>query len=147
MSPDLDYRLSPPVSDAELNALFSASNPDHEPEAFGPVLSRSLAYVCAYDTGRLVGFANVAWDGGAHAFILDPTVHPAYRRRGVGSRLVAHAERAAREGGAEWLHVDYEPHLRGFYEGCGFRSTEAGLIRLRHGTAGAASPVSHGHSS
>jgi hypothetical protein len=28
------------------------------------------------------------------------------------------------------LHVDYEPHLDGFYRGCGFRPTAAGLLRL-----------------
>jgi len=40
------------------------------------------------------------------------------------------AVRVARERGAEWLHVDFEPHLEGFYRACGFRPTEAGLIRL-----------------
>jgi hypothetical protein len=29
-----------------------------------------------------------------------------------------------------WLHVDFEPHLEGFYRGCGFTPTPAGLIRL-----------------
>ena len=32
--------------------------------------------------------------------------------------------------GAEWLHVDFEPHLTGFYRSCGFRLTKAGLIKL-----------------
>jgi hypothetical protein len=33
--------------------------------------------------------------------------------------------------GCEWLHVDFEEHLRGFYlESCGFTPTGAGLIAL-----------------
>jgi hypothetical protein len=33
--------------------------------------------------------------------------------------------------GCEWLHVDFEPELRRFYlDACGFRPTDAGLIRL-----------------
>ena len=40
------------------------------------------------------------------------------------------AEGLARERGAAWMHVDYEPHLDGFYKACGFRSTQAGLVRL-----------------
>ena len=40
------------------------------------------------------------------------------------------AVEAARGRGIEWIHVDYEPHVRGFYEGCGFQPTEAGLIQL-----------------
>ncbi|NEA41688.1 GNAT family N-acetyltransferase, partial [Streptomyces sp. SID11385] len=34
--------------------------------------------------------------------------------------------------GCDWLHVDYEEHLRPFYEkACGFAPTAAGLVRLR----------------
>jgi hypothetical protein len=34
-------------------------------------------------------------------------------------------------GQVEWLHVDFEDHLRGFYfDACGFTPTNAGLIEL-----------------
>jgi hypothetical protein len=37
----------------------------------------------------------------------------------------------ARAAGCEWLHVDFEDHLRRFYLGaCGFTPTNAGLIEL-----------------
>jgi len=123
-------RISPPMSSDDLNALFAAAWPDHTPTDYAPILSRSLLYVCVYDDGQLVGFVNVVWDGGKHAFILDTTVHPAYRRRGMGVRLVQAAADAARERGIKWLHVDYEPHLSEFYRQCGFHRTEAGLMNL-----------------
>jgi GNAT superfamily N-acetyltransferase len=94
------------------------------------VLSRSLAHVGAYDGDRLVGYVNVAWDGAEHAFLLDTMVHPSQQRQGLGMRLVKRAIELARERGATWLEVDYEPHLEGFYAACGFRPTRAGLIRL-----------------
>jgi GNAT superfamily N-acetyltransferase len=125
------YAVSPPLTDDALNALFAASWPDHAWRAFGPVLAQSLAYVCAYQGERLVGFVNLAWDGGAHAFLLDTTVHPGLRRRGIGSELVRRAAGVARERGVTWLHVDFEPGLLDFYRGCGFRHTEAGLMDLR----------------
>ena len=78
----------------------------------------------------MVGFVNVAWDGGIHAFIIDTTVHPSVRRNGIGRELVRRAAEAARTEGIVWLHVDFEPHLRAFYSACGFTPTEAGLMRL-----------------
>jgi GNAT superfamily N-acetyltransferase len=91
----------------------------------------SLGWVCARDGARLAGFVNVVWDGSSHAFLLDTVVSPRSQRRGVGTGLVAEAARQARAAGCEWLHVDFEEHLRPFYFGsCGFRPTDAGLIAL-----------------
>lgn len=98
-------------------------------------LDHSLTWICAYDDiqpsgPQLIGFVNVAWDGGVHAFLLDTTVHPDWQRQGIGRELVRRAAEAARERGMHWLHVDFEPHLASFYRACGFRPTEAGLICL-----------------
>lgn len=122
--------VCPELTDRELNDLFGAAWPDHRPVSFAPVLARSLVWIGAYRGSRLVGYVNVAGDGGVHAFVLDTTVHPDERRRGLGVRLVRAAAAEAAVRGAQWLHVDYEPHLTGFYEQCGFRPTAAGLLRL-----------------
>jgi len=123
----------PDLDDAELNELFSASWTAHRRRVFASILERSLTYFAAYQGSQLVGFVNVAWDGGDHAFLLDPTVLAACRRRGVGRALVAAAVQAAAAGGAEWLHVDDDRALDGFYRGAGFRPTHAGLIHLSVG--------------
>jgi GNAT superfamily N-acetyltransferase len=127
---DVKLLISPPLADAELAALFRAAWPGVTKERFGPTLERSLCWVGARVGERWVGFVNVAWDGGAHAFLLDPTVHPEYRRRGLGLALVRCATEQARQRGVEWLSVDYEPRLREFYRRCGFRSSEAGVLHL-----------------
>ena len=126
----IGYRISPAVANEDLNALFAAAWPDHTPTDFQARLGYSLAYICAYQGQRLVGFVNLAWDGGVHAFLLDTTVHPDCQRRRIGRELVARAAQVARERGIDWLHVDYEPHLEAFYRGCGFLHTQAGLMRL-----------------
>ncbi len=113
-----------------LNALFGTAWETTRRATSTPILSRSLLYVCAYDGKTLVGFVNVAWDGGIHAFLLDTTVHQGWQRQGIGGKLVRRAAEEARERGIMWLHVDYEPHLEAFYRGCGFSPTAAGLIRL-----------------
>ena len=125
--------VCPPLTDTQLNELFAAAWPGHAPGAYQHVLTRSLAYCATFDENVLVGYVNVAWDGGVHAFLLDPTVHPDWRRQGLGLALVHAAIGAATERGAEWLHVDYEPHLAPFYTAAGFRPTDAGLIRVAKG--------------
>ncbi|MDQ3398485.1 MAG: hypothetical protein M3511_12100, partial [Deinococcota bacterium] len=55
------YRVSPVVTNRELNELFGAPWPGHGGSDFMPILERSLLYVCAYHGGRLTGFVNVAW--------------------------------------------------------------------------------------
>ena len=126
----VEYVVGPAVEEDALNDLFGASWPGHTPSDFAAVHRHSLDFVCAFEHGDLIGYVNLAWDGGVHAFLLDTTVHPRWRRRGVGRELVHRAVEVARAHGIQWLHVDYEPHLAGFYRACGFRPAEAGLIRL-----------------
>ena len=129
---DIKYRVNPTVTNAELDRLYAVSWPHHQPPYdFRPELERSLAFVGAYAGDELIGFVRLAWDGGVHTFLLEPTVRPDFRRRGIGRSLVERAVTVARERGAQWVHVDYEPHLRQFYRACGFTPTDAGLIRLR----------------
>jgi GNAT superfamily N-acetyltransferase len=126
----IDYRVSEPVSGPALAALLDESWPDHAVMDPDVLKRHSAGWVCAYDGDRLVGFVNVAWDGGTHFFLLDTTVAPSHRRRGIGARLVQEAVTLSRHRGGDWLHVDYDKELTPFYEDCGFRPTPAGLIQL-----------------
>lgn len=91
----------------------------------------SLTWVGAFAGDVLIGFVQLAWDGGVHAFLLDTAVDPDHQRRGVGRALVATATAEATRAGCEWVHVDFEPHLTSFYrDACGFTPTDAGLLHL-----------------
>ena len=123
---------------AAVNALHAQAF-DHElrnEDWEGRVRVHSLGWVCAYDDAAdgLVGFVNVPWDGGIHAFVIDTMVSARAARRGVGRRLIAVVVAEARAAGCEWLHVDFEDHLGRFYfDACGFEPTNAGLIALYKG--------------
>ena len=93
----------------------------------------SLGWVVARDDdGRLVGFVNVVWDSLVHAFIEDTMVSSLARRQGVGKAVVRRAAAEARAARCEWLHVDFDDHLREFYfDSCGFRPTNGGLMSLQ----------------
>jgi GNAT superfamily N-acetyltransferase len=127
------YQWRGDFDSSDLEALH-AEGFGHQPVAFDwktQVEDHSLGWVCARDGDDLIGFVNVAWDGAGHAFVLDTLVAERARRQGVGRQLVAVAVENARVAGCEWLHVDFDDHLRDFYfQACGFEPTNAGLIAL-----------------
>jgi ribosomal protein S18 acetylase RimI-like enzyme len=123
------YRIRPHLDPAALEQLFEQAWGTGKP-GYEQVLERSFTWVAAMEVGRLVGFVNVAWDGGVHFFLLDTTVDPDCQRRGIGSRLIEEARRAC-AGPGRWLHVDADDDLMSsFYEPCGFLRTPAGLLSL-----------------
>jgi GNAT superfamily N-acetyltransferase len=131
-----------PVDDRQLSALHARAF-GGDPAGVQPwarrLAAHALTWIGAFEADDLVGFVQVGWDGGRHAFLLDTAVEEGRRHRGVGTRLVRAAADEVRAAGCEWLHVDFEAHLRHFYlDECGFRTTAAGLMHLGPGcdTAG-----------
>jgi putative methionine-R-sulfoxide reductase with GAF domain/GNAT superfamily N-acetyltransferase len=132
VSQPIEYRWRGPVTDAEVVALAAAHGGRAPPGWWDQIRPHSLGWVTARQPdGALAGWVNVAWDGGAHAFLLDTKVATEYQRQGIATALAGHAARHAQAAGCEWLHVDFEEHLARFYfDACGFRPTAAGLIHL-----------------
>ena len=121
------------LSDAEVVDLVESHGGRAEVGWWDRIRPHSLGWVVARDDdGTVVGFVNVAWDGGDHAFLLDTKTRTDHQRRGIGAMVVGAAAARARAAGCEWLHVDFGADLEPFYfAACGFRPTKAGLIHLR----------------
>jgi GNAT superfamily N-acetyltransferase len=87
----ISYEWRGHFENAEVNALHAAGfahrllGDDWRAQVSG----HSLGWACARDGRELVGFVNVPWDGGVHAFILDTLVAARAQHHGVGTRLVA----------------------------------------------------------
>jgi GNAT superfamily N-acetyltransferase len=120
------------VSDQELVDITQSHGGHPEAGWWDRVRPHSLGWVTARTAAdELVGFVNVAWDGGDHAFLIDTKTRPTHQRQGLGVAVVGRAIAEAKAAGCEWLFVDFEPALAAFYiEACGFRSTPAGLVHL-----------------
>ncbi|MGH2758335.1 MAG: GNAT family N-acetyltransferase [Actinomycetota bacterium] len=128
------FHVRPGIENEQLDRLHSEGF-DHPVVGYDWVRQleeHSLTWIGAFRGDRLIGFVNVAWDGGVHAFLLDTAVAFDYRRRGIGSRLVREAIAAVRRcKGIEWLHVDSDEELMSrFYEPAGFERTPAGLVSV-----------------
>ena len=130
---NLTYRWRDNFDNAAINQLHAEAfaHPPLAEDWWAQVNRHSLGWVCARDGDRLVGFVNVAWDGGVHAFVLDAMVNRSHRRRGIATQMIEICVAQARLRRCEWLHVDFARELAPFYvETCGFSVTPAGLIKL-----------------
>jgi ribosomal protein S18 acetylase RimI-like enzyme len=131
--PDLRFEWRAEVSDDELFGLTQSHGGTPQAGWWDRIRPHSLGWATARGSDReLVGFVNVAWDGGDHAFLIDTKVRPDHQRRGIGTELVRVAARAAKRAGCEWMEVDFNDELSLFYfDACGFVPTRAGLLHLR----------------
>ena len=129
--PAITFAWRGPIADHEMVDLVESHGGDAVRGWWDAVRDHSLGWVAARRGALLVGFVNVAWDGGDHAFLLDTKTRGGFQHRGIATRVVAMAAEHARDAGCEWLHVDFRPELSAFYfDACGFRPTDAGLIHL-----------------
>ena len=129
---EIAYAWRGHAADAELVDLTVSHGGRQEIGWWDRVRGHSLGWVTARVEGRvLVGFVNVAWDGGNHAWLIDTKVRPDHQHRGIGTELVRIGAINAKAAGCEWLEVDFDQELARFYvDACGFRPTNAGLIHL-----------------
>jgi GNAT superfamily N-acetyltransferase len=130
----IKYSWRGPFDSAEVERLHAecfGREPSYEWDWYQQCVAHSLGWVCARSGEDLVGWVNVAWDGGVHAFLIDAIVDPRHRHQGIATQVVRQAVENCRAGGCEWLHVDFDPHLKPFYfDACGFTPTDAGVVAL-----------------
>jgi GNAT superfamily N-acetyltransferase len=132
------------VLDAVHAEGFGHQEPAHDrgpqPEGHG------LGWVTVVCGTEPVGFVDVAWAAGVHAFLLDTVVSAAHQRRGIGAALVHAALDGARTGGSTWVHVDFEERLRGFYLRSGrLDPTDAGSVALHEPVGASHLEANRGH--
>lgn len=90
-----------------------------DPDAVGALLERDPgALIVAVSSGQVVGTVIAAWDGWRGS-VYRIAVAPAYRRAGLGRRLLDEAENHLRRLGARRMHaivVGTDPRALGFWE-------------------------------
>lgn len=99
----IKYEWRGDFDNASLNALHADGfgHPVTETDWRARLERHSLGWGCAWEDGLLIGFVNVAWDGGVHAFVLDTVVAQHFRSTGVGTALIATAADEARAANCE----------------------------------------------
>ena len=117
-----------PIPPASVRGLYDHVGWDRlaTEEDLAEVLAAGPA-VGAWDGDRLAGFARALSDGHLAAYVEDVMVHQAYRRRGVGERIVALLLEEI--GAVAKVNLFCEPPVARFYEANGFRRTSYVLMQ------------------
>jgi ribosomal protein S18 acetylase RimI-like enzyme len=89
-------------------------------------LKNSLPVISAWDKNRLVGLVRVVGDGITIVYIQDIIVLKAYKRKGIGTRLIKEVCNAYKPVRQKVLLTDDTQETRSFYESLGFQSCDKG---------------------
>jgi ribosomal protein S18 acetylase RimI-like enzyme len=92
------------------------------------------AYLVAWLDGRPIGHLLLEWNGGPGPSspwpaLSDISVHPDLQSRGIGSRLMEHAEQLAAQRGCRQVGLSValdNPRARALYERRGYRDSGIG---------------------
>lgn len=91
-------------------------------------LSGSLMVLGAWDKDQLVGLIRVVGDGEVILYIQDILVLQAYKRRGIGTKLMKRVMEEFRNVRQKVLLTEDSEETRGFYESLGFSSCDDGRM-------------------
>ncbi len=98
-------------------------------EVVARLVREASRVVGLYEGERQIGFARVASDGVAFAYLADVYVLPAYRGRGLGVELVREAVENGPHAGCTWLLHTSDAH--GLYARFGFGPPSPRLLERR----------------
>jgi len=98
------------------------------PEAMARVKSCDAAVFLAREVdGKIVGVVRGTYDG-SRAIIHQLSVHPKYKRQGVGTALVKEIVKRFRKKGAPSVSATIIEESLAFWQKAGFRRTKAFLV-------------------
>lgn len=116
-----EFRPATPSDLPALRTLLEANGWAHRlgDDAWLAQLLASSRALVAVEGGEIVGFARAVTDGLSNGYLSMVVVAPAFRHRGIGSRLVR--EMVDGQPGVTWVLRASRPGAREFFESLGFR--------------------------
>jgi ribosomal protein S18 acetylase RimI-like enzyme len=104
---------------------------DHDPATARAIICGSHCCVIASHEGRLVGMGRAISDRASDAYIQDLTVHPEYRGKGIGRRMVQELVGRLQADGLGWIGLVAEAGTWDFYRRIGFADMPGSVLMLK----------------
>jgi ribosomal protein S18 acetylase RimI-like enzyme len=124
-----------PIEIARLTKLYrlagwwtdEADNPAH----VAGIITGSHCFMVARQGGVIIGMGRAISDRASDAYIQDVTVHPDFRKRGIGSRIVSELVTRLEADGIGWIGLIAERRTHPFYRPLGFSPMADSLPMLK----------------
>ena len=104
------YRVADWVSDGEDCSFIKRA------------VAGSFLAAAAFEEENLVGMGRVLSDGVSDAYIQDVVVHPEFRGKGIGGKIVMFLVSELEARGVDWIALVGEPGTESFYSRLGFEA-------------------------
>ena len=118
----------PDLTPEAVAALRKAVGWDERVDKIRQYLGRLYYWAGCLDGDLLAGYVEVVSDGVDDGYIRNLIVHPSYRRRGIGLKLVQMAAARIEADGIKTANLLFEPELVPFYRKAGFTIVAGGVI-------------------
>ena len=127
------FRIVRSLDTASVIRLYTQADwwePGDAADAVDRLLKGSFRVAAAFDGNRLIGMARALSDGASDAYIQDVVVDPAYRKQGIGGKLVRLLLTELVENGVSWIGLIGAPGTEHFYRELGFEPMD-GFLPMR----------------
>jgi spermidine synthase len=104
---------------------------DHDPGLAGAIICGSHCFFIASHEGRLVGMGRAISDRASDAYIQDLTVHPEFRGKGIGTRMVQELVGRLQRDRLDWIGLVAEAGTWDFYRRIGFADMPGSVLMLK----------------
>jgi ribosomal protein S18 acetylase RimI-like enzyme len=124
----------------EMKATLVADDFDNgrTPEQLKRSFANSHSTCIAYAEGRIIGTVRLLSDGVCNAYVVDAWTHSAYRRQGIGRKMM---EELLAELPGQHVYLFTDDDAVPFYHALGFKKQGIGLARVIGQWLDNASPV------
>jgi aralkylamine N-acetyltransferase len=104
---------------------------DRDPELAGAIIRGSHCFFIASHEGRPVGMGRTISDRASDAYIQDLTVHPEFRGKGIGTRMVQELDGRLQSDGLGWIGLVAEAGTWDFYRRIGFADMPGSVLMMK----------------